>query len=261
MAIDDHDAGQPGEAAARLVQPIEAVAVVEKLADLEYEEFRLHRDQHNIADVPLYFLVHDAGRFATLRSALAASWRMRSFAPCIEPVESLLPEVRAFQERFHVVDEPLLDQLGGMAFDRHAWRLLVGEVLLYGAAEIPEVPTVPETLTYLLAPGHPIDVNRERFLPVQQAHFGTRDLAFGGAVYRPEATGLNDVGDVARLAAYLESVDPNAWRAEQLAGVPGLENEADRAEELDVAKAWFPLLCELYRRSHEEHRIVVCDLL
>src|SRR5436305_14667382 len=129
----------------------------------------------------LYFFIHEAERFASvIRPALAASWAQRSFVPCRPLHEALLPEVRSFQDRFHAGhDEPLLCRLEQeLPFSRAAWRLLVGEVLLYGAAEIPEVATVPETLTRLLAPERAAGESRAEFAPIQQAHFGSHDLTF-----------------------------------------------------------------------------------
>ena len=214
--------------------------------------------------MPLYFLVHDALRFQeVLRPALAASWRQRSFAPCFNLGALLAPEVRAFQERYYLgQDEPLLSKLEELAFDRHLWRLLVGEVLLYAAAEIPEIPTAPETLTCLLAPDSFARTNpsREHFAPIQQAHFGTRDLTFGAAIYQPERTGYNDLADVTRLAAYLEAIDPQSWTTSDLEPLPELASDEDRAEELELVREWFAPLRGLYRQASERDQVIVCDI-
>src|SRR6516164_7163015 len=150
--------------------------------------------------MPLYFLLHDAARFhEALRPALAEAWRRRSFEPCRALCSALAPAAVGFAERYHTGhDEPLLAQVarGGVPFDRDFWRLLVGEALLYGAASVPEILTAPDTLCRLLAAG-------SESAPIRQAHFGSRDLTFGGGFYRPDAAGLNDVADVARLAEYL----------------------------------------------------------
>jgi hypothetical protein len=215
--------------------------------------------------MPLYFLVHDAQRFGeVIRPALAASWRRRSFEPCCDLCATLAPQVRAFQERYYIgQDEPMLWKLNELAFDRHLWRLLVGELLLYAAVEIPEIPTAPETLTCLLARHRPLrsDLRRDQFAPIQQVHFGTHDLAFGTAIYQPERTGYNDDADVARLADYLDAIDPAPWSAAELTRLPELANDEDRAEELELAREWFPLLCGLYRRACKQNQVIVCDIL
>ncbi len=104
--------------------------------------------------MPLYFLVHDATLFeGTIRPALAASWAQRSFWPCRSLWERLRPTVASFTERFHLdAEEMLLPKAGkDLPFDRGCWRLLVGEVLLCAATNVPELETMPETLYCLLA--------------------------------------------------------------------------------------------------------------
>ena len=110
---------------------------------------------------------------------------------------------------------------------------VVGEVLLFTAVEIPEFETCEETLCRLLAPplptlprpggragwGQVVD-QREHWVPIQQAHRGTRDLMFGSAVYRPEHAGYNNVDDVSRIADYLSAVRPENWRPADLMGLP-----------------------------------------
>jgi hypothetical protein len=41
----------------------------------------------------------------------------------------------------------------GLPYDRHFWRALVGEVLLFAADDIPEFQTCADTLCCLLAMG------------------------------------------------------------------------------------------------------------
>src|SRR6516165_1995121 len=134
-----------------------------------------------------YFLLLDAADFeGRVRPALAESWRRRSFVPCRELCRSLLPAASAYRQRYHTGDtEPLLARVAdGLAFDRTFWRALVGEVLLFTAAEIPEFQVNAETLYCLLAPdNYRLEVGeRERLAPIQQAHCGSRDLTFGAAV-------------------------------------------------------------------------------
>src|SRR5262245_31531156 len=183
--------------------------------------------------MPIYFIVHDADRFhQEIRPALTAGWRQRSFAPCLPLCESLRPAAAAFQDRYQAgTGEPLLAQvLHGLAFDRDLWRLLVGEVLLYAAGDVPEMQTALESLQLLL--GDDVrgwgDLPREKWPAIRQAHLGTRDLVFGG-YYRPDHAGLNDVADVHGLADHLTAVDPSAWTIAPLLDLT--DGDAEEAEE------------------------------
>jgi hypothetical protein len=216
--------------------------------------------------MPLYFLLLDGARFeGEMVPALAVAWRQRRFAPCRPLCAGLLPAVRAFAERYHTgPDEPLLCRVAReeVPFDRDVWRLLVGEVLLYGAADIPEFQTAEDTLTYLLAPDEPGagPLPRERSAPIVQAHHGSRDLVLG-SFYRPEHAGWNAPDDVARLAGYLAGIDPGRWRPEDLAGLPGLLDEEDRADELAFAGQCLAALREMYERVRVAGQVVVCEML
>jgi hypothetical protein len=211
---------------------------------------------------PIYFLVHEADFFyQQLHPALAASWQQRNFGPC-QPLIGLLRDAAAeFGRRYHTaVEESVLFRLDqGLPFDRGTWRLLVGEILFYGAREIPEIETAPETLTCLVAPEQLAagDVPRPRFAPIQQAHFGARDLTFGLAYYCPEQAGWNDRSDVARLADYLDGIDPGLWTPAELA--PLGMTEEDAAEELEFVRDWFPDLAGLYRRAKSAKTVIICE--
>jgi hypothetical protein len=210
--------------------------------------------------MPLYFLLHDAARFhQQTRPALSVTWRCRSFESARALCTSLAPAAVAFAKRYHTGhDEPLLARVAcgeAVPFDRDVWRLLVGEVLLYGAASVPEILTAPDTLTRLLASGE------DRAAPIRQAHHGTRPVAFGGGFYRPDAAGYNDVPDVARLAHYLASVDIARWRATDLAGLREFADDEERAEELEFAREVLPPLAGLYRDAREAGQVVVCEEL
>jgi hypothetical protein len=218
------------------------------------------------SSMPLYFLVLDADFFHRQAApALTASWEQRSFTPCRALGDSLKSAAAAFAERFHTgAEEPVLARLAdGFPFDRDIWRLLAGEVLLYGARDIPEIPTAPNTLGCLLAPEQYLrgSMSRPGLAPIYQAHFGTRDVVFGRAFYRPDAAGLNDVADVARLADFLDSIDPGAWTAHDLSELRGIADEDERREELELARDWFPLLQQLYRGNRGENRVIVCEVL
>lgn len=212
----------------------------------------------------LYFLLLDEPAFAgRLVPPLADAYRRRNFAPCRALCASLLPAAAAFRDSFFAGPaEPLLARVvRGVPFDRTLWRAVVGEVLLFAAAEVPELETAPEALACLLAPGHgrADDLPRAQLAPVQQAHFGSRDLVFGPAAYRPEHVGLNDLADTRRLADYLAGVDPNAWGAADLAGLREVD-DAERAEELEYVREWFPALRDVYRRAAERGQVVVCEV-
>jgi hypothetical protein len=216
--------------------------------------------------MPIYFLLHDADRFRRMiRPALAGAWRRRTFEPCRALCAALAPAALAFADRYHTGhDEPLLAQVarGTVPFDRDFWRLLVGEVLLYGAAAVPEILTAPDTLCRLLAPGQADEppASRSEFAPIRQAHFGARDLVFGG-FYRPEAAGYNDADDVSRLADYLATIDPARWTVADLAGLREFADDAERADELEFAREVFPPLRDLYGGARDVGQVVVCEVL
>jgi hypothetical protein len=190
--------------------------------------------------MPVYFLVLDADLFhRRIAPALTACWRQRRFAPCRDLCDALRP-----------AGEPqTLRAAEAATFDRDLWRLLVGEVLLHAADEVPEVQTAPETLAALLGADD----------AVRRAHFGSRELVFGG-FYRPDRAGYNDADDVRQLAAYLEGVDSSSWTAAALADVAGPDPQ-DREDELAFARGCFADLRALYRRSAEQGRVIVCEVL
>jgi hypothetical protein len=208
----------------------------------------------------LYFLLHDAVRFhQEIRPALSATWRRRSFEPARALCAALSPSAAAFAERYHTgSDEPLLARVAGggtVPFDRDVWRLLVGEVLLYGAASVPEFLTAADTLAHLLAAGE------DDTAPIRQAHYGTHSLVFGGGFYRPDAAGYNDAPDVARLADYLASVDGSRWTAADLAGLSDFADDEERTEEVEFAREVLPLLAGMYREARRAGQLVVCEVL
>jgi hypothetical protein len=217
--------------------------------------------------MPLYFLLLDAERFhGATAPALAAAWREGTFAPCRDLAVGLVPAARDFAARYHLgADEPLLARVaregGAVPFDRDLWRLFAGEVLLFGAAEVPEFQTAAPTLACLLAPAEfrrwPLP--RAEFAPIQQVHHGSRDLHLGG-FYRPEHAGWNDAADVARLAVYLAAVDPGRWAEADLAELSEVTAE-DRAEELAFAGECLAALREMYDRARDRGQVVVCETL
>jgi hypothetical protein len=216
--------------------------------------------------MPLYFLlVSDSLYRQRFRPALAASWRGRSFEPCRPLCAETLPAARAFAERYHIsLEHAVLPQVSaGMAFDRAIWTAVVGELLWFSASDIPEIQTTPEALCCLLAPDRFAAgaVPRDQFAPIQQAHYGTHDLVLGGRYYRPDQLGYNDASDVARLADYLTSVNPQHWAPADLVPLEELDSDEDRADELEYVRDWFPTLCEVYQRARRRDEIVVCEIL
>jgi hypothetical protein len=219
--------------------------------------------------MPLYFFLLDGPLVhGQIMPALAAAWQQRSFTPCQPLCARLVPAALAYAEQYHMgPDEPLLRRIAQgtdmPAFHRDVWRFLAGEVLLYAAGDMPVVQTAPETLCQLLAP-ECAGAERgpwERFAPVQQAHYGSRDLAFGSGFYRPEHAGYNDTNDVTRLAEYLAGIDPKHWTTEDLAVLQDLSDEEERAEELAFARQCLAVLRDIYERAARASQVVVCETL
>jgi hypothetical protein len=212
--------------------------------------------------MPVYFLLLESAWFEQeMVPALAAAWRQRSFTPCRDVCRSLLPAAQAFAVQYHTGPEPPLLELAAneLPFDRHYWQLLVGETLLIAATEIPEIQVCPDTLRSLLAAGGAADsaVPRERWALIDQVHFGSHDLVFGGKLYRPEHVGYNASNDVARLDDYLSLQRPDEWTTAALGAIP---DEAERLEELEFAREWFPALQELYVHARRGNQVIVCEM-
>jgi hypothetical protein len=215
----------------------------------------------------LYFLLLDTEQFdREIAPALSLSWKQQTFEPCRSLCRRLVGDWQqmAFDPSHLSPDETVSAGIvrGTMPFDRDVWRLLVGEVLLYSAAEIPEIETTPIALGRLLGvAGDSADRPREQFHWIEQVHYGSRDICLGGGYYRPEHAGYNTHGDVVRLANLLGGERVDDWQAEQLAGLPYLATEEEQAEELDYVQEWFPALRTLYERAAERGQIIICELL
>jgi hypothetical protein len=202
--------------------------------------------------MPDYFLVYDPAVLdGQIRPALGLAWRQRSFSPCAGLCRALTAAAREYARLYHInLDETVLAHVETLPFDRALWRTLAGELLLFGAWEVPELPVPAATLALLISseqsPERP--ANRADYQSIHQSLYGSRELTFGPVVYRPDHCGLNDAADVARLAAVLAAVRPETWRESDLAGLPDLD-EADRADELELAREWFSALVDLYSRT------------
>jgi hypothetical protein len=210
-------------------------------------------------------MLFDATLFRRIVPPLAESWRRRSFEPCRELCVELLPVAEVFGTRYHIAHEDLLlsRAAGALPFDRHYWQLLVGEILMVAAAEIPEIEIAPATLCTLcgVQPGPDAVTQRAEFAPIQQALYGKRDLSFGTKTFRPEHAGYNNVDDVKRLAEYLGAVDTAAWSADALRSLPGPADAEDREEELAQTLDWFSLFVDLYRRSADAGQVIIAEIL
>lgn len=204
----------------------------------------------------LYFHVLDRDFFReTMVPALSESRRRRTFDSCQELCRKICARTAAPPE------DALLRQVAqGLTFTIDFWHGLIGECLVHGADELPRVQTDPIALTCLLAPEQfsAGDVPREHFAPIQQAHFGTRDLRFGAGFYRPDHAGWNDADDIARLVAYLETIDPSTWTPSGLGALKGLD-DTERAEVVADLQAWWPDFVALYRSARDQGQIIVCE--
>ena len=149
----------------------------------------------------------------------------------------------------------------GLPFARDFWHALAGELLLLGCEDMPLFQTAPATLCCLLAPErHDAGAApRSQFAPIEQVHFGSCDLRFGGAFFRPEHAGHNDTTDVARLLGYLETIDPATWTEEMLRPMAEFPTAAEREEELAFARDWRPVLVELYAAAARHGDVIVCE--
>lgn len=208
--------------------------------------------------MPSYFLAIPADYFeGAIRPALAASRRTGSFAP----LQPLCGPLLAAADRLAIADAGrLLEAVRrGIPFDRRLWRALVEEVLLLAAEEVPEIRLAPRSLCRLLGVAGAGQGPREHFTAIEQAVWGSRELAFGPYPFRPLQVGLNECDDVARLAGYLAGVDASRWRADDLVGLPELDDDADRAEELAFVTEGLQSLRDFYCRSAVAARVMVCE--
>jgi hypothetical protein len=191
-----------------------------------------------------------------LQPILGESWRRRSFAPCRELCTEVLALGRAQP------DGSLLAQVvRGLPFARQFWQGVAGELLLLAAEDMPLVQTAPATLCCLLAPARYLgsEAPRSAFAPIEQVHFGSRDLRFGGACYRPEHAGYNATEDVARLLRYLEAIDAGLWSEAMLSPMAEFATAEERAEELAFVRDWFEPLVGVYRDAARRQCVVVCE--
>ncbi len=189
-----------------------------------------------------------------LCGSLRACWLKRSFGPAIEICRELTPSAQNFVQRGDEGESPPLTLLiaRGLAFDPDRWRVLAGELMLFGSAELPELETPLESSAAVL--GLEMPCFRGDFTPIQQAILGSRDLWFG-ACYRPDHAGWNDLDHIARLHSWLDAIEPESWSCAGLTHLPA----NDRDDELVFLHEWFPALRDLYRRCAQNRWVLVSE--
>jgi hypothetical protein len=208
----------------------------------------------------LYFLLIDSKWFhQILTPALGASLRSRSFRPCLKLCADMFPAVQAYANSISLgQSDCLIHQISqGLPFDRSLWSALVGELLLFGAAEMPEVPNIFASLRCLL--GCATHLTRANFSPVEQMELGSSDVMIGGSYYRPEQAGLNNEYDAKRLADYLDTLKPAGWSPSAFEGMPELPSIEDREEELAFIRQELPNLQHIYARARDRGQVIVCE--
>jgi|SRR5581483_11761083 len=216
--------------------------------------------------MPHFFYVLDGDFFhAQVRPALAECRRRRSFVPCRALCHEILTQSARLSaaERADLTSSLVARVAEGLPFDARYWPCLVGEVLAYGAVACPRLELDPRTLCCLLAPerlglGR---IRREALTPIEQVFFGTGDLVFGPYPYLPKQAGLNDRADVARLAGYLQSINPCVWTTDALVPLLDLPDPEARADELAQAQDWWPDLVRLYQTAHMDDCILIVETL
>jgi hypothetical protein len=200
-----------------------------------------------------YFMAIPADWFRQLLSpSLGECWRTHSFRPIEKICRELSAVAAQFIQKGYDHSPVTLEVPQGLAFRPDRWRLLVGELLLFGAAELPELETPLDS--YAAAMHQSLTDVRDSFPPIQQAVQGSRDVWLGG-YYRPEHAGWNDEADVDRLTRWLSAVEPENWRSDDLIAI----EPSDRDDELAFAKEWFPRLREIYIRAADQNQIIVCE--
>lgn len=199
--------------------------------------------------------VHDCDRFRDLIAPqLAKSWRLRSLAPIVQLAAELGPTIRQISEQHCLTadEQPLLFSLTRhQPFDRHLWRHLAGEFLLYAAVDSPVIQDAEEALRTFV--GNSAEL-------IRQAYHGSRELDFGGIPYRSGNAAWNDPNDVTRLANFLEHCDSSQWLAGDLILGANAESE-DADEELAFARHCLELLRNLYVDATRHNRVIILETL
>lgn len=189
-----------------------------------------------------------------LAPVLAECRMARSFAPIgklgEQYVRAMWQVVRA--EELGLNNPFFRNRHGLLPFSVAIWRMLVGEVLLAAAADVPILETPLEIFAMLLQ--QPLASERCRFSPIQRAILGASDLTIGGFAYRPDHAGFNNSVEVIALAGWLQQVDPVAWRLDNLPN-----DTVIRGDDIAFAKEWLLELARFYGRAAKEDSVVICE--
>ena len=176
-------------------------------------------------DASLSYPINESLFSQRIQPVLATCRRERTFTPGRGLFEELLPRIQEFQATYHGREtRTLIEQAAeGLSFDAGVWRAVVGEVFLFAADDLPLLRLSPRCACCLLA-GAVVEsdrpISRSELAPIEQVLYGSRDLVFAGHCYRPDVAGYNDQADIARLAEFLEAIDPERLRPADLANMP-----------------------------------------
>ncbi len=212
--------------------------------------------------LPFFYLFQESFFLKNMLPALTEAWKQKQFLPCRELCGHLVRKEPSMPD--HAMNRQVSQ---GIGFDKSYWKCLVGECLVYGAVDVPRVTITPQTVCALIDPSPHASLRacgidampRPYGSLVLQALFGSRDLAFGTAFYRPDRAGWNDAADCARLLVYLQSIRTDNWRTEDLAALVELADPEERQEELLHAREWWPDFVELYQTAVEDGLMLVCE--
>src|SRR5262245_132729 len=104
-----------------------------------------------------------------LSRSLRSCWRERSFAPVVEICRELAFSARSFVQLGSEGETSPLTLLvpNGLTFDPNRWRTVAGELMLFGAAELPELETPLDSYSAVLKLEMPCF--RDDFSQMQQA--------------------------------------------------------------------------------------------
>ena len=209
----------------------------------------------------LFYPIDEAFFNQQIAPILARCRRERSFAAARPHFAELLPRVARVPQFVSRPGGAIAGRAGGRARS-HLFpgrlRAVVGEVLLFAADDLPLLRLSHQSLCCLLAAAAP-DTPRQQYAPIQQVLHGSQDLVFAGTSYRPDFAGYNDRNDVARLADYLQAVDPGLWQPDQLMALSEMPNDEERAEELEFVRQDWPELVRLYEQATARRQILVCE--
>lgn len=210
--------------------------------------------------MPAYYMLHDPELFLDrIVPAMSISWQRRSFKPCVELCQSLLPQAEDYCKRYFLKREEMLVYSVSltMPFGRELWNLLAGELLLITARDIPTIPDGADSLCGLTSAEHPLPTDREQLNDMQKACYGAMDIAFGNKLFRPALAGWNPLSECKRLARHLDTVKLDASHQSYLSHQ--LQSVEDLEDEIAVARECLAALRELYAEANRKDWIVLVE--